>query len=57
MEKYIKMLLYKLKGKVDYSVRYMIKYEGTWETYYNKRDVVDRLIEIEREDSYGEVNR
>ena len=57
MDKYIKMLLYKLKSKVDYSVRYMIKYEGMWETYYNKRDVVDRLIEIEREDSYGKVNR
>lgn len=49
MDKYIKMLLYKLRNKVTYSVRYMIKYDGEWETYYNKRDVLDRLIQIERE--------
>ena len=50
MDKFIKMLLYKLRGKVDYSVRYMIKYEGMWETYYSKRDVLERLIEIEKEE-------
>ena len=28
MDKYIKMLVYKLKDKINYSVMYMIKYEG-----------------------------
>ena len=49
MDKYIRMLVSKLSDKINYSVRYMIKYDGEWETYYNKRDGLDRLIEIERE--------
>ena len=48
MDRYIKMLLYKLKGKVKYSVRYMINYENKWETYFTKKELLDRLIEIER---------
>jgi len=49
MDKYIKMLLYKLRGKVTYSVRYMIKYNDEWETYFTKKELLDRLIDIERE--------
>lgn len=50
MDKYIKMLLYKLKDKVQYSTRYMIKYKGQWEQYFNKRDVIKRLLEIDKEE-------
>lgn len=50
MDKYIKMLVYKLKDKINYSVMYMIKYEGEWEQYYNKRDLIKRLIEIDKEE-------
>jgi len=48
MDKYIKMLLYKLKDKVKYSIRYMIEYEGQWETYFTKKELLNRLLEIER---------
>ena len=50
MDKYIKMLLYKLSGKVKYSVMYMIEYKGQWEQYYSKRDVLNRLVEIDKEE-------
>ena len=47
MDKYIKMLIYKLK--IKYSVRYMIKYDGQWESYFTKRELLNRLIEIDKE--------
>lgn len=48
MDKYIRMLLYKLKDKVKYSIRYMIEYEDHWETYFTKKELLNRLLEIER---------
>lgn len=50
MDKYIKMLVHKLKDKIQYSQMYMIKYNGEWEQYYNKRDVIKRLVEIDKEE-------
>lgn len=50
MDRYIKMLVYKLKDKVKYSQMYMIKYNGKWEQYFNKRDVLKRLVEINKEE-------
>lgn len=49
MDKYIRMLLEKLKSKVTLSTRYMIKYDGEWETYFNKRELLQRLIQIDKE--------
>lgn len=49
MDRYIKMLVNKLKDKIKYSSVYMIKYKGEWEQYYNKRDVLERLVEIDKE--------
>lgn len=49
MDRFIKMLCEKLKNKVTFSTRYMIKYDGEWETYFNKRDVLNRLIQIDKE--------
>ncbi len=48
MDKYIRMLLYKLKDKVKYSIRYMIEYDDHWETYFTKKELLNRLLEIER---------
>ena len=50
MDKYIKMLLFRLKDKVKYSTMYMIDYKGQWEQYFNKKDVINRLIEIDKEE-------
>lgn len=50
MDRYIRILLNKLKDKVQYSAMYMIKYNGQWEQFYNKRDVVKRLLEIDKEE-------
>ncbi len=50
MDKYIKMLVNKLQDKIKYSCVYSIKYKGQWEQYFNKRDVVKRLIEIDKEE-------
>ena len=50
MDRFIKMLCEKLKNKVTFSTRYMIKYDGEWETYFNKHDVLTRLIQIDKEE-------
>ena len=50
MDKYIKMFVYKLGDKIKYSSVYRIKYKGQWENYYNKRDVVKRLAQIDKEE-------
>lgn len=47
LDKYIRMLSYKLKKKVKISTLYMIKYEGQWEKYNTKTELLDRLIEID----------
>lgn len=48
IDKYIKMLVYKLREKVKFTTLYMIKYEGQWERYNTKRELLNRLIEIEK---------
>lgn len=48
MDKYIKMLAYKLKNKISLSIIYMIKYEDKWERYNTKKELLDRLIEIDK---------
>lgn len=49
MDKYIIMLVNKLQNKIKYYSEYKIYYDGEWEVYYNKRDVLNRLVEIEKE--------
>lgn len=51
MDKYIKMLVYKLKDKIQFNTLYQIKYKGKWESYYTKREVINRLIQIDKENS------
>lgn len=50
MDKYIKMLVYKLRDKIKFSVIYTIEYKDKWEKYYTKRDLIKRLIEIDKEE-------
>lgn len=51
MDKYIKMLVYKLRHKIKFTTLYQIKYEGKWESYYTKREVINRLVQIDKENS------
>ena len=46
LDKYIRMLLYKLKKKVKIYNLYMIKYEGQCEKYNTKSELLNRLIEL-----------
>ena len=50
MDKYIRLLVYKLKNKIKFYTEYKIFYNEEWERYYNKKDVINRLIEIEKEE-------
>ena len=51
IQKYITMLLHKLKKK-DESIKlttiYSLFYDGKYEQYVNKRDLLYRMIEIDK---------
>lgn len=52
IQKYIKMLLYKLQKKdedIYLTTIYSLFYDGRYERYSNKKDLLDRLIEIDKE--------
>lgn len=52
IQKYITMLLNKLKSK-DKSIKlttiYSLFYDGKYEQYVNKRELLNRLIQIDKE--------
>lgn len=56
MDKYIKMLLYKLKGKdsnIKLTTIYSLFYDGQYEQYFDKKSLLDRMIEIDKELRWG----
>ncbi len=52
IQRYITMLLYKLKKK-DKNIKlvtiYSLFYNGEYEQFMNKRDLINRMIEINKE--------
>ena len=52
IQKYITMLLYKLKKK-DSDIKlvtiYSLYYEGLYEQFVNKKDLLQRLLKIDKE--------
>ena len=56
MDKDIKMLLYKLKGKdsnIKLTTIYSLFYDGQYEQYFDKKSLLDRMIEIDKELRWG----
>ena len=51
IDKYITMLLYKLKNKqenIKLITIYSLFYDGKYENFSNKKSLLDRMIEIDR---------